>query len=62
MTMELLGLEGLSPFYDYVNNMRKRIACCEQKELIYREMEKYKEEITQGESIKIDLFSRLAVL
>jgi len=53
MTMELLGLEGLSPFYDYVNNMRKELPVVTEGAYLQGNG-KYKEEITQGESIKID--------
>ena len=53
MTMELLGLEGLSPLYDYVNNMRKELPVITQGAYLEGNG-KYKEEITQGDSIKID--------
>lgn len=53
MTMELIGLEGLSPLYDYVNEMRKELPVIANGAFLEAN-ENYKEEVTEQQQNKID--------
>ncbi|MEY8319837.1 LTA synthase family protein [Lachnospiraceae bacterium 46-61] len=53
MTMELIGLEGLSPLYDYVNEMRKELPVTANGAFLEGNGN-YKEEVTEQQQKKID--------
>ncbi len=53
MTMELIGLEGLSPLYDYVNEMRKELPVIANGAFLEANGN-YKEEVTEQQQNKID--------
>lgn len=53
MTMELLGLNGLSPLYDYVNEMRKELPVAANGAFLTGESE-FTEEITPQQHQKLD--------